>query len=518
MARNVKTLSAALSRTNKPIQAEVVDSTQGFDGGLSDFVQGMQQMAFKNQRAGIGTARDMRVGSDYVPTTPIHRVQVESLFRGSWLGNRVVCALPEEMIRTWRKVSWEDVADDDEDVKVVERYEKKVKLKKCLLTASKWARAYGGALLVPILRSQPDEVLAEPLDLDQIQKDDLVGFQVLDRWRCNHDGTVVTDPLDPMFGQPARYRIAESSVLLHHTRVIRLDGREVPYFIWRANAMWHDSVLQILINNLKGYDTVVAAITTMLFQSNVDIILQQGLRAALTTKNGKANAIERFTQFVMNKSFNGVGVLDKDTEEYQRHPYTFSGVDKAYELVLRDVAGAADMPLTRLFGVSPAGMNATGESDDRHFYDHVAARREEHLDDPLNQADQFLVRSALGHMPEGYESKWNPLWQPTDAEKEQADNTHVNTLNTLWNLGAIDEGDVAQDIYSRGLVKGFTKDRVKNAQRVAKQSAQLQEEAGAQGLTLPGKPGAPPLGKKALKNQVVKPGEEEEEEGEDEPK
>lgn len=517
MARNVKTLGAALSRTNKPLDAEAADAR------LSDFVSGMQQMAFKNTRAGIGTARDMRVGSDYVPTVPINRVLVESLYRGSWLGNRIICALPEEMIRTWRKVSWEDVADDDDDVKVVERYEKRVKLKKCLLTASKWARAYGGALLVPILRSQPDEVLAEPLDLNQIQKDDLVGFQVMDRWRCNHDGTVVADPLDPAFGQPARYRIAESSVLLHHTRVIRLDGREVPYFIWRANAMWHDSVLQILINNLKGYDTVVAAITTMLFQSNVDIILQQGLRTALTTKNGKANAIERFAQFVMNKSFNGVGVLDKDTEEYQRHPYTFSGVDKAYELVLRDVAGAADMPLTRLFGVSPAGMNATGEADDRHFYDHVASRREEHIDDPLMQADEFLVRSALGHMPDGYESKWNPLWQPTDIEKEQADASHVQTLNTLWNTGAIDEGNIAQDIYARGMVKGFTKQHVKNAERVAKQSAEAQQQGleagmGPGGITLPGKPGAVPFGKKALQNQVVNPDEEEGEEEEDEPK
>jgi len=467
MARHVKRLGSALGQTIKPVQ---VTDSQAADG-LSDFVSGMQTMALKNEKVGIGTPRDQRAYSDYSPTTPLNRVVLESLYVGSWLGNRIVSTLPEDMLRNWRTVKWEGMAaDNDANVKTVERLEKKLKVKKRLLTASKWARLYGGCLMIPILRSQPDEVLSEPLDYDQIQKDDLVGFHVIDRWRCNHDGSIVYDAMDPACGMPQHYRLAESAVTLHHTRVIRLNGREVPYFLWRANSMWDHSVLQILINNLKQYDTAVAAITTMMFQMNVDIVLQSGLRATLSTKNGEAKAIERFRQFALNKSFNGVGVLDKDTEEYQRHPYTFSGVDKAFDKVMYDVAGAADVPFTKLFGQSPAGMNATGESDDRHYETHLEARREDHLDDPLNELDQFLVRSALGYMPDGYESEWNDVHQSTDAEKADIDNKRAQTSKLHFDMGAIDEGVVANDIYTRGSYKGMTQQHVKNAQTVARLS------------------------------------------------
>jgi uncharacterized protein len=214
--------------------------------------------------------------------------------------------------------------------------------------------------------------------------------------------------------------------------------------------------------------------------------------------------------------------LDKDTEEYQRHPYTFSGVNNAFDIVMRDVAGAADMPLTRLFGVSPAGMNATGESDDRHFYDHVASRREAHMDPALEQLDQFLIRSALGHMPDGYESTWLPLWQPTDAEAAATEATRATTAQTYWNMGVVDEGNIAEDIYSREVYKGFSQANVKNAQQVARQSAEAQQQGfeaqASGGITLSGKPGEGRLGKKALQNQVVAPPEGEGVDEEDAPK
>jgi len=464
MATPRKRLGSALSQTRRP--TDTIDAAA--EDGLSDFVSGMQSMALKNARLGVGGPRDQRAYSRYVPTTRGNRVEQESLFCGSWLGGRVISTLPEDMIRPWRKVKWEGLKDDDENVKIVRATEKRTKVKKRLLECSKWARLYGGALLIPVLKSQPDEVLAEPLDYDDIQKDDLVGFHVIDRWRVSVDGDVVTDVLDPENGMPVRYRLAESTVVIHHTRVIRLDGREVPYFVFRANGLWHDSVLQMLISNIKQYDTAMAAIVTMLFQANVDVVLQAGLKSTLSTKNGAEKVIERFRQFAMNKSFNGVGVLDKDTEDYQRHPYSFGGVDRVLTQIMYDVCGAADTPFTRLFGQSPAGMNATGESDDRHYYNHVASRREEHLDDGLAKIDQFVVRSAIGHVPDGYESTWNNPYQETDQEKEQTETTRASRRKLDLEAGIIDEGVAAQDVYDRGVYSGMTMQHVRNAQRVAK--------------------------------------------------
>lgn len=466
MARNVKKLSTALSRTEKPVSPAF--TTASASDGLSDFVSGMQNMAVKNPRLGIGTAKDQRVYTDYHPTAPLNRSVLESLYVGSWLGNRIISTLPEDALRPWRTMSWGGIQKDDTNLKALKKFEKTIRLKKTMLTAWKWARLYGGCLIIPILKSQPDEVLSEPLVLDQIQKDDLVAFHVLDRWRCNHDGSVVTDVLDPKFGTPEHYMIAESSVRIHHSRVIRFDGREVPYFVWRSNAMWNHSVMQILINNIKQYDTAISAITTMLFQMNVDVIMQGGLRASLSTKDGAAKVVERFRQFVLNKSFNGVGVLDKDSEEYQRHPYSFSGVSDIFDKIMNDIAGAADTPFTRLFGQSPGGLNATGDSDDKHYHNHVCSRREEQIDDQLTQIDQILIRSFLGYMPDDYESEWNDTQTLTDQEEVDVESKHITgVLKPAFEMGAIDEGVVASDLYSRGYIKGLTHKHVQNAMRVA---------------------------------------------------
>ena len=43
---------------------------------------------------------------------------------------------------------------------------------------------------------------------------------------------------------------------------------------------------------------------------------------------------------------------------------------------LQVAAGAADIPVTRLLGQSPAGLSATGDSDTRNYYDMIAARQE----------------------------------------------------------------------------------------------------------------------------------------------
>jgi phage-related protein (TIGR01555 family) len=466
MARNVKSFGAALARSNKPVQ----DSTpaQGHDG-LSDFVQGMSQMALKNEKVGIGTPRDQRLYTTYQTVAPQNRVLLENIYRHSWLGRRIICTLPEDMLRQWRAFKWDGVEDADNDVKQLKRLEKKLKVKKQVLTAITWARLYGGALIIPVLKSQDDGVMAEPLDLDDIQKDDLVALQVVDRWRCSHDGNFDQDPSSPQFGMPTHYLLAESAVRLHHTRVIRFDGRKLPYWLWKANAMWDDSVLQILINNLKQYDTATAALATMMFQMNIDVISQEGLRKFLGTKGGAEQVTNRFLNLAMMKSFAGVAVIDKDTETFERKPYTFAGVDKAYSQLMYDVCGAADVPFTRLFGQSPAGMNSTGESDTRNYYDHVAARREESLDGPMDELDQFLVRSALGTMPEDYESEWNPLWQESAKEQADAELVRAQTATAYQVIGAIDEGIVAADLYARGVYPGMTKKDVKLAQELAKQ-------------------------------------------------
>ena len=85
---------------------------------------------------------------------------------------------------------------------------------------------------------------------------------------------------------------------------------------------------------------------------------------------------------------------------------------------LQVAAGAADIPVTRLLGQSPAGLSATGDSDTRNYYDMIAARQELDLRPQLERLDALLLRGA-GVDPGAVRFAFRPLWQLSAAERAQ---------------------------------------------------------------------------------------------------
>jgi hypothetical protein len=62
-------------------------------------------------------------------------------------------------------------------------------------------------------------------------------------------------------------------------------------------------------------------------------------------------------------------------EEYSRDNVSFSGVPEVLYIIFMLISADTSYPITRLFGVSPAGMNSTGESDMRNYYDTVRSEQ-----------------------------------------------------------------------------------------------------------------------------------------------
>lgn len=73
--------------------------------------------------------------------------------------------------------------------------------------------------------------------------------------------------------------------------------------------------------------------------------------------------------------------------------------------------------MTRLFGRSPAGMNATGESDLTNYYDMVASIQKTDVSRSMYTLDEVLIRSALGSRPDDLFMTWRPLWQPSAVQR-----------------------------------------------------------------------------------------------------
>lgn len=451
--REVKTADAALAMTRQPV-----------GDGLENVV------------AGLGTDRDKRSYSVWADPRILTRQELENMYRGSWLAKKIVNAVADDMTREWLHVTF----DGEELGTTIEQAEKRFALKRKTNEALKWSRLYGGAVIIIGTR---DRNLAKPLDVKNVRKGDLRYLHVVDRWRLSPAGSLNRDLESPNFGMPDSYVLAESTVQVHHTRVLRFNGEKLPYFAWLRNAMWDDSVLQHVMDSLMNCDTTTQAIATMMFESNVDVVKSEGLADVLARKDGEAVLTKRFQVAALLKSFNRMLLLD-GTESYEKKQNSFANLDKVIQQFMIDVSGAADIPMTRLFGTSATGMNATGDNDVRNYYDMVSAKQEAELRPQLEYLYEVLVRSELGHMPEDFRFDFNPLWQLSETEQATVEKTRAERDQVYLNAGVVTEALVARELKERGTYRNMTDDDIELAEELSKPM----DENGEVGKT----PGAKP--------------------------
>lgn len=451
--RNVKSVDAALAMTRQPV-----------GDGLENVV------------AGLGTDRDKRSYSVWADPRILTRQELENMYRGSWLAKKIVNAVADDMTREWLHVTF----DGEELGTTIEQAEKRFALKRKTNEALKWSRLYGGAV---IIIGTKDKNLAKPLDVQNVRQGDLRYLHVVDRWRMTPAGSLNRDLESPNFGMPDSYVIAESTVQVHHSRVLRFNGEKLPYFAWLRNGMWDDSVLQHVMDSLMNCDTTTQAIATMMFESNVDVVKSEGLADVLARKDGEAVLTKRFQVAALLKSFNRMLLLD-GTESYEKKQNSFANLDKVIQQFMIDVSGAADIPMTRLFGQSAAGLNATGDNDVRNYYDMVSAKQEAELRPQLEYLYEVLVRSELGHMPDDFRFDFNPLWQLSETEQATVEKTRAERDQVYLNAGVVTEGLVARELKERGTYRNMTDDDIDLAEELAKPM----DENGEVGKT----PGAKP--------------------------
>ena len=123
-------------------------------------------------------------------------------------------------------------------------------------------------------------------------------------------------------------------------------------------------------------------------------------------------------------------------------------------MFLEIVAGAADIPATRLLGASPKGMNATGHSDIRNYYDMVSSKQEIEDRPALAMLDEVLIRHATGSRPANVGYSFLPLWQMTEAETAAIRLQEAQTDDIYATLGITPPSALRVGIVGRLLASG----------------------------------------------------------------
>lgn len=425
-----------MSRRNKN-RPKGAQSTQG----VTDAVSVLD--AFSNPLYRLGWGSQSPLEATEYPLTRMtdNYALLNSLYRDNWVVQNVVGLAVDDMLREWYEITG---SITPAATKALAKLERKTRLRARLNEGLRWGRLYGGAAGLILIKGQED--LSKPLDLGMIYPGSFQGLYILDRWQgITPNMGLVFDGGEEV---PESYSITDGRghtvATVHHSRVVRFTGRDLPRIERQTELYWGESEVEALYRDVVSHDNVSANMAALTFQANVNTMEVKGLEQLLSI--GSPQVQRRFwqvmqAQSVLRSNF-ATQVVEQGTK-LTNTQYSFAGLKDVYESMALNLCGASHYPMTKLFGRSPGGLNATGESDLTNYYDYIDSQREAKLRPVLERLLPVLCMSALGGIPEDVEIDFPPLKTPTPTERAEIGKTKAEAIVAAYTNGLLNV-DTAQ--------------------------------------------------------------------------
>lgn len=394
--------------------------------GRKSATQGQALLGAPTGDSFVNFAHKMGFGADN-PLTSVsygfnpltrNRQQLEWMYRGSWLAGVAIDCVAEDMTRAGVEFVTEM---PPEDIQAIEHTSTALGIWPALGDAIKWGRLYGGGLAVHLIDGQD---FRTPLRIESIGPDAYKGLLVLDRWMVEPVLDDLVTDLGPDLGLPKYYRVlaaapALRNAVIHHSRIaIRHVGIKLPYQQSLTENLWGESVLERLYDRMISYDSASMGAAQLVYKAYLRTMKVDGLRDIVAQGGAMMEGLVAYVGNLRRFQGNeGISLIDKEDEfEAQAHG-AFSGLSDALLQFAQQLSGALQVPLTRLLGQSPAGLNATGESDMRNYYDGINQKQNAEMHGGVTSIHKCIAASKGIKLPDDFELTFASLWQMTPEEK-----------------------------------------------------------------------------------------------------
>lgn len=382
---------------------------------------------------------------------------LNSLYRSHWVVQKIINTIPQDMMKNGYDLQ-SDINPDQ--IQKISKIIRQTRLHSKILNGLYWGRLYGGAAGIIMIDGEADR-MDEPLDLDRVMPGAFKGLLIMDRWSgIQPSADLITDITDPDFGMPEYYEVTlpegQGVIRLHNSRVCRFSGREMPYLEKLAENYWGTSEMEHVFSELKKRDNVSWNIALLTFMANIRVMKIDGMEQLLAYGGDKSqqalyNTLEGLNMMLNN---NGIQILGKD-DSYESHQYTFSGLGEVYDRFMMDVSGACGIPVTKLFGRSPAGMNSTGDADMDNYYDTIEQSQESQLRPVLDKLLPIVCMSALGAVPDDLDYIFNPVRRPSNNEKQSLGSQQTAAVVQAYTAGLVSEKTALRELQGSSKLTGM---------------------------------------------------------------
>ena len=398
---------------------------------------------WQNLTTGMGDpSRDKLQFASFAPVQNLDYGEIESLYYGDDMCERIVDSLPDEAFR--RGFTLEGPQAEE-----VLRAFKVLRVNTKLRDNYAWARLWGGSAMV--LGLDDGQTQDKPLDVERVKS--LKFINVVDR-RYVNPVTYYENALSPDFGKPATYQVtpafgggaaswtaAQNNIIIHESRLIKFNGTKIDDITTRRLAGWSYSVLQRPYDVIRLFASAFQASGQLMNDAGQAIFSVKGLMTQLSGPNSSA-ILQRFASLDQQRWAGRMILADKDNEEFHREPVQVAGVSDLLQHFELRLAAAARMPVTMLMGQSPAGMNATGESDTRQWYASVKAAQSNDLEPAINRLADIITAGAWSADEEN-KVVWAAMEEPNDKEDAEVALLVAQKWQVYTTIGALSGEQVA---------------------------------------------------------------------------
>ena len=375
-----------------------------------------------NLLAGLGGKHDKRNQTYFGDFDILQDRELERMYFADGVGTRIVDVVADDMTREWITLDPEDddTSDDRSDMEAVEEVMEALDARSQFNTALKWTRLYGGCVMV--LGALDGNTLDKPLNMNTIKGID--NIRLIDRSNIDiFQSTFQLDPTLPNFGKPIQlymyFQVGTMRFpqLVHVSRCILFKGKPVSagasVTLTLQQRIWGLSELQSVYETLKDYCSAMDNISNVLYELVIGKYSLDGLKEMMAA--GRESDVQKRIEIMnVSKSVLHALILDKE-DSYSRDTVSLAGMADIIDRFMMKLSCVSGVPMTRLFGMSPAGLNATGEHDQDNYYDLIASRQETQLKPAIREFIEF-IKSWKG-LKSTIIVKFNPLFQQSDADQ-----------------------------------------------------------------------------------------------------
>lgn len=359
--------------------------------------------------------------------------------------------IAKEMTRKWIRITC--TADEDKTGRVqeleqaLEDFCVKKRFEKCAELDGFFGR---GQLYINLTTSGADEN-KKPLIRDprKIGKGALVGFNVIEPVWTYPGAYNANDPIATDYYKPTKWYVM--SQCIDASRLLMFISREVPDLLKSAYNFGGLSLSQLAKPYVDNWLRTRKSVGDMVHSYSLS-----GIKTDMATvlAGNDADSVMDRAEFFNNLRDNrglmllNAGEPNSGGEEFFQFNTPLSGLDKLQAQAQEQMASVSSIPLVKLLGITPSGLNATSDGEIRVFYDYIHSMQESIFTDNLKVVIEIIMLHLWGEIDKHISFEFEPLWSMDEIDKAQVRKSDAETDATLIGAGAISPMESRQRVAS----------------------------------------------------------------------